>query len=100
MKKRDILIAVLFAIVIGIFSFKNFEEQGNEPWRTDQLIEPSALAGILNDSSIKQPMLYSIGYGGGIRNSIIEGPAKDSINLLKWKNELEKLPRDANIVIY
>ncbi len=25
---------------------------------------------------------------------------KDSINLLKWKNELQKLPRNTDIVIY
>ncbi len=100
MKKGNIVILVLLVMITGTFSFKNFEQQGNEPWRTDQLIEPSALAAILNDPSAKQPVLYSIGFGGGIKNSIIEGPAKDSINLLKWKNELQKLPKDANIVIY
>jgi len=99
-KKRNIVIPVLISIAIGISSFKNFRQQGNEPWRQDQLMEPSALAAVLNEPSAKQPLIYSIGYGGGIKNSIIEGPAKDSANLLKWKNELEKLPRDANIVIY
>jgi thiosulfate/3-mercaptopyruvate sulfurtransferase len=99
-KKRNIVIPVLVSIVIGILSFKNFQQQGNEPWRQNQLMEPSALAAVLNDSSAKQLFIYSIGYGDGIKNSIIEGPAKDSANLLKWKNELEKLPRDANIVIY
>ena len=100
MKKTKIIVFLLLFMIIGILSFKNFEQQVNEPWSTDQLIEPSALAAILNDSSAKQPILYSIGFGGGIKNSIIEGPVKDSINLLKWKNELQKLPKDANIVIY
>ncbi len=54
-------------MIIGILTFKNFEQQVNEPWSTDQLIEPSALAAILNDSSAKQPILYSIGFGGGIK---------------------------------
>ncbi len=100
MKKTKIIVFLLLFMIIGILSFKNFEQQVNEPWSTDQLIEPSALAAILNDSSAKQPILYSIGFGGGIKNSIIEGPAKDSINLLKWKNELQKLPRNTDIVIY
>ncbi len=100
MKKTKIIVFLLLFMIIGILSFKNFEQQVNEPWSTDQLIEPSALAAILNDSSAKQPILYSIGFGGGIKNSIIEGPVKDSINLLKWKNELQKLPRNTDIVIY
>ena len=100
MKKRNILIPAVLIMIIGIFSFKNFQQQGNEPWRQDQLIEPSALAVILNDSSAKQPLVYSIGFGGGIKNSIVEGPVKDSVNLLKWKNELENLPRNTNIIIY
>src|SRR5690348_12679221 len=100
MKKRSIVIPVVFAMIAGIVSFKNIKQQGNEPWKQDQLMEPSALAAIINDPSAKQPIIYSIGFGSGIKNSIIEGPVKDSANLLKWKNELGKLPRDANIVIY
>jgi len=100
MKKRNILIPFVLIMIIGIFSFKNLQQQGNEPWRQDQLIKPSALAVILNDSSAKQPLVYSIGFGGGIKNSIVEGPVKDSVNLLKWKNELENLPRNTNIIIY
>jgi thiosulfate/3-mercaptopyruvate sulfurtransferase len=100
MKKRNIVISAVLVMIIGIFSFKNFQEQDNEPWRQDQLIEPSVLASIINDPSAKQPIIYSIGFGSGIKNSIIEGPVKDSTNLLKWKSDLEKLPKDANIVIY
>jgi hypothetical protein len=100
MKKRKILLPVLFAVIVGTVSFQNIKQQGNEPWKQDQLIEPSVLAAIINNPSAKQPIIYSIGFGGGIKNSIIEGPVKDSANLLKWKNELEKLPKDANIVIY
>jgi thiosulfate/3-mercaptopyruvate sulfurtransferase len=100
MKNQTLIIPVLLIMITVIISFKNIKQQGNEPWRQDQLIEPSVLAAIINDPSAKQPIIYSIGFGGGIKNSIIEGPVKDSANLLKWKNELEKLPRDANIVIY
>jgi hypothetical protein len=100
MKKTKIISAILIAMIAGIVSFKNIKQPGNEPWRQDQLIEPSALATIINNPSAKQPIIYSIGFGEGIKNSIIEGPAKDSVNLLKWKKDLEKLPRDTSIVIY
>jgi len=100
MNKRNIVIAALLNMAIGTFSFKNFPQQNGEPWRKDQLIEPSVLAATLNDTSTQQPLIYSIGYGGGIRNSILEGPAKDSTNLLKWKNDLQKLPLEADLVIY
>jgi hypothetical protein len=55
-------------MIVAIVSFKNIRQQVNEPWRQDQLIEPSALAAIINDASAKQPIIYSIGYGGGIKN--------------------------------
>jgi thiosulfate/3-mercaptopyruvate sulfurtransferase len=100
MKKRNVIIPILLIMIAGIISFKNVKQQGNEPWKEDQLIEPSALATILNDPLAKQPAIYSIGYGGGVKNSILEGPMKDRTNLLKWKEELEKLPRDTSIVIY
>jgi thiosulfate/3-mercaptopyruvate sulfurtransferase len=100
MYKRNIIIPVLFIMIIGIGSFKNIKQQRNEPWKQNQLIEPSSLAAIINNPSAKQPIIYSIGFGDGVKNSIIEGPVKDSVNLLKWKNELEKLPRNAKIVIY
>jgi hypothetical protein len=99
MKKRSIIL-VLPAIILIIVSFKNIKQQGGEPWRQDQLIQPFVLAAIINDPSAHQPIIYNIGFGGEIKNSIKEGPMKDSVNLLKWKKELEKLPRDTDIVIY
>ena len=99
MKKRKIVIPLLFAFTVILISFKN-SRQPNDPWRNDQLIEPAALAAILNDPSAKQPVIYNIGIVRGIKNAIIEGAAKDSANLLKWKNELQTLPRDTDIVIY
>src|SRR5690348_2989669 len=99
MKKRSIIL-VLPAIILITASFKNIKQQEGEPWRQDQLIQPFVLAAIINDPSAHQPIIYNIGFGGGIKNSITEGPMKDSVNLLKWRKELEKLPRDTDIVIY
>ena len=35
-----------------------------------------------------------------IKNSIDIGPARDSLNIIKFKEQLSKLPKDAPIVIY
>ena len=91
------IVFLLLALVSTAFAFT---KSAQEPWTKDQLIEPSQLSGILNDPSAKQPILYSIGFGGGIKNSVDIGPVKDSINLNKWKKDLEKLPKNADIVIY
>ena len=61
-------------------------------------MEPAALANLIGKT--EQPTIFSIGFGAGIKNSIVMGPVSDSANLLKWKEQLQKLPKDANIVIY
>ncbi len=91
-----IIVALLLCTTVAMaFTFK----QGPpETWRKDQLMEPSALANLIGKTD--QPAIFSIGFGGGIKNSIIMGPVRDSANLQKWKEQLQKLPKDANIVIY
>jgi len=88
----------LLLVITAIFA-SSFKQGPPETWRKDQLIEPSTLAKLIG-SQDNQPIIFSIGFGGGIKNSIIMGPARDSANLQKWKTELAKLPKDANIVIY
>lgn len=95
MKKSTYLLLACAVIVVS-FAFK----QGPaETWRKDQLIEPAILAQIINAGG-KQPIIYSIGFGAGIKNSVVMGPASDAANLQKCKEALEKLPKDASIVIY
>ena len=90
-------IALLLATLVVAAS--SFKQGPPETWRKDQLIEPAELAKLLGSPG-KQPVVFSIGFGGGIKNSKIMGPARDSANLQKWKDELKKLPKDANLVIY
>jgi len=63
-------------------------------------MNPADLAKILNDSKSKKPILLSIGFGGGINNSIEVGAARDKVGIEKLKKELSKLPKDTAIVIY
>jgi thiosulfate/3-mercaptopyruvate sulfurtransferase len=90
--------SVLLVTSLIFISFK--QQKQEEPWTQDQLLEPSELAKTINDNKAKQPYIYCIGPGATIKNSIDIGPAQDKENLSKLKQQLSKLPKEANIVIY
>jgi len=71
-----------------------------EPWTNKQLLQPITLAKILNDSSAQIPLIYSLGPSGLIKNSIDIGEGKNKQNIEKFRKELSKLPKNADIVIY
>jgi len=85
-----------FAIIAYAFSFQNEKE----PWTEKQLMQPSELAGILNDNSTKKPILLSIGFGGGIKGSKEIGASEEKKGIENLKKELSQLPKDADLVIY
>ena len=47
-----------------------------------------------------QPIVFCVGPGALIKGSIDAGPARDSSNLAKLRQQLNLLPKDAKIVIY
>ena len=71
-----------------------------EPWTAKQLMAPADLAAIINDPDAKKPVILCVGPGALIKGSLDMGPAKEKINLEKLKQQLSKLPRDTNVVIY
>ena len=95
--KRPILHFIpLLAVAAISFAFL----QSSEPWTPAQLLEPSQLAKTINDPKAKQPLIYSIGPGAVIKNSEDIGPTQQAENLQKLRAELNKLPKDASLVIY
>ncbi len=67
--------------------------------RRNQLVEPAALAKTLqSDKNI--PLIYCVGPGVVIPHSVDIGMTNNEKNLQKLKESLDKVPRDANIVIY
>ncbi|HET7000710.1 MAG TPA: rhodanese-like domain-containing protein, partial [Puia sp.] len=54
----------------------------------------------MNDPRQKKPIIICVGPGALIKGSLDMGPAKEKENLEKLKQQLSKLPRDANVVIY
>jgi thiosulfate/3-mercaptopyruvate sulfurtransferase len=91
---------IIFFLTLSSFYFIGCTKSGtgSEPWTQDQLMEPSQLAQMINES--KAPIILDIGFFGGIKNSIRIGPAKDKENVEKLRQFLNAQPKDANIVIY
>jgi hypothetical protein len=88
-------------LILSLAVFSSFKKQQmNEPWTQKQLLEPADLAKTLNDPKAKQPYVFSIGPGSTIKGSIDIGDAKDKENLNKLEQQLSKLSKDADIVIY
>jgi hypothetical protein len=71
-----------------------------EPWTARQLMAPADLAAMINDPNSKKPVIICVGPGALIKGSLDMGPAKEKENLEKLKQQLIKLSRDANVVIY
>jgi thiosulfate/3-mercaptopyruvate sulfurtransferase len=63
------------------------------------LMEPAQLAQIIQKNEAS-PIIYSIGPGAVIKNSVDIGSIKEPVNMQEFKNRLSKLPKDADIVVY
>ncbi|MBZ5859401.1 rhodanese-like domain-containing protein [Flavihumibacter profundi] len=97
-KQLPFLLTVLLMTAISFSSCG--QATSAEPWTANQLMPPSELAKMINDKNASQPVVLCIGPGAVIKGSIDIGPAQEKENLAKLKEQLSKLPKDANIVIY
>ncbi|WZL89430.1 rhodanese-like domain-containing protein [Salinimicrobium sp. 3283s] len=70
-----------------------------EPWSQQQLLEPSELVQILENSE-DSLIIFSLGAGGIIPGSKDTGPSGEKESLNNLRQELETLPKDSNILIY
>jgi hypothetical protein len=99
--KTRIISFLVVALAITTFAFTLFSFQGGkEPWTQQQLMAPADLAKILSNPKSPQPVVFSIGPQAVIKGSIDIGPTRNKASLDKLKEQLEKMPKDANIVIY
>ena len=100
MKIKILLFLIVTFTVIGVTITAFQKKMGNEPWTSKQLLDPEDLAKIINEAKSNQLVIFSIGPSAMIKGSNDIGPAKDSGNLIKLKQELKKLPKGATIIIY
>src|ERR1035437_3139217 len=101
MYKTKFSFILLILVALLVLAFKSFTiQKSTENWTEKQLIEPSDLAKIINDTKAPKPIIYSIGTGGNIKGAIQIGAAEEKENLDKLKSALSKLNRNTNIVIF
>lgn len=94
-----IVFTISLSVIFCLFVVSAGAQQ-KEPWTSSQLLDPSVLASIIDDSAREQPVVICVGPGAVIKNSHDAGPAGEKANLKKLKAHLDTLQRDANIVIY
>jgi len=74
--------------------------QADEPWTDKELKDPAVLAAALTDSKAPKPVIFNIGPVQEIKGAISIGPTGTQGNLDKLKQQLAKLPKDKEIIIY
>jgi thiosulfate/3-mercaptopyruvate sulfurtransferase len=99
MKYRIVFILISIA-TIAFTKYKEKKESGPEPWTVSQLLAPADLAFVINNPTSKKPVIISVGPGALIKGSLDMGPVHEKENLEKLKQQLSRLPKDADIVIY
>jgi hypothetical protein len=74
--------------------------QPDNPWTDKQLKDPAVLAAAIADPKAPRPLIFNIGPVQQIKGAIAIGPANKSANLEKLKQQLAKLPKDKEVIIY
>jgi thiosulfate/3-mercaptopyruvate sulfurtransferase len=100
MKKTKKTVIGIFACIVFLYCNPIFPARAQEPWTMNQLMPPSELANVINSTSAHKPFVFSIGVMAVIKGSVDIGPVIQKANLDKLRNELNKLPKNADIVIY
>ena len=97
--KATCLLNTLAAAVL-LSSASRALPQSDEPWTDRQLKDPAVLAATLADAKAPQPVIFNIGPVQQIKGAIAIGPTKAQANLDKLKQQLAKLPKDKEVIIY
>ena len=74
--------------------------QPDNPWTDKQLKDPAVLAAAIADPKSPRPLIFNIGPVQQIKGAIAIGPTTKPDNLEKLKQQLAKLPKDKEIIIY
>jgi hypothetical protein len=74
--------------------------QSDNPWTDKQLKDPAVLAAAISDPKAPRPQIFNVGPVQQIKGAIAIGPATKPDNLEKLKQQLAKLPKDKEVIIY
>ncbi|MBX2932485.1 MAG: rhodanese-like domain-containing protein [Chitinophagaceae bacterium] len=71
-----------------------------EPWNSQQLLDPAILAKKINQNQTKNMLIYCIGPDAIIKGSINIGAGENAANIKKLKEQLKNVSKDKEVVIY
>lgn len=100
---------VIFTLVLLAWTGINLRAQGINPrqsldkrdtWTQKDLMQPADLAASIANSKANKLHVFNIGVVEDIKGAKNIGGASDKSNLEKFKQELSKLPKSAQVVVY
>lgn len=91
-----LLFAALLMLPFSLF----VNAQSSDPWSSRDLLEPEALAGILNNAKGQKPVIINIGPLANIKGAVTIGAMTSPANVEKLSKALASVPKDKMVVIY
>jgi len=98
MNRLRLPIAGLLSILIILPAL--LRAQSAEPWTARELMEPEALASLLNNPKAAKPAIFNIGPLANIKGATFIGSTTCKANLDKLEKALAAVPKDRMVVIY
>jgi hypothetical protein len=99
--KSKISLVIFFAFTSVVLAFTtNSCQAQNDPWTQQQLLAPADLAKTLSNPTAAKPVIFAVGMDPIIKGSIDIGPGMMKDNIAKLKQKLDKMPKNAQIVVY
>ena len=100
---KTFLSTLFLALMVNLTSMAqglpNFQLE-KDPWTRSQLMEPAALAAILNNPKTTKPLIYNIGVVDDIKGAKNMGAASEKANLERFKKAISTLPKNTAVVVY
>lgn len=89
------LLTIIFTNIAGLLS-----AQTGEPWTAKDLLDPAALASMINNAKGQKPVIYNIGPLADIKGAVNIGSTNNKAALDKFSKALAAVPKDKLVVIY
>jgi thiosulfate/3-mercaptopyruvate sulfurtransferase len=97
-KIKQTLLAI-FTIILAVIAGVSLGQTG-DPWTSKDIIEPAALANILDNSNMEKPVIYNIGPLADIKGAIHIGSSANKTGIDKLSKALAGVSKDKTVVIY
>ncbi len=99
MKTSQIPVSLTVLFLLFMVSLNGMSQSG-EPWSEKDLMQPAALASMINNTKSAKPVILNIGPLADIKGAVNIGSTNDKANLEKMKKALAAVPKDKMVVIY